>query len=405
MKNFQVLFFVLVLLFISGCTNKDFAETKNYYVSCEQGDKTACSRYLFLSTYDVLIKESFESNIDKQDFSYWKKRYLNVINNDEDAYVAIKSMVESLDDPYTIFLTPDEFADQNMSIDAKVKGIGVVIGSIDGKIVVIEVMDESPAKKSGLETGDVIIGIDGKSTSGFDTRTAASLIRGEENTTVSIKIMRDKKVLNFNILRKEIKLRAVKAKMLDDDILYLKINTFMSNKTSGELLYEVRSHKNAKKIIIDLRNNHGGLLQNAIQIANLFLKKGKIVSVVKKNEPPQIITADKILKSVDVPMVVLVNGSSASASEILAGALKENDRAVLVGEKTYGKGLVQRVVELPSGAGINVTIAKYLTPNGNDINKKGIEPNFEIKNPKRNKVDAEDLQLQKAIEIVNSILY
>ena len=402
MKNFKILFFLFLFLLISGCTNNS-ADTMSYYALCEQGDKSACSKYLFLTTYDVLMKESFESNINKQDFSYWKKRYLDVINSDEDAYIAIKSMVESLDDPYTIFLTPDEFAEQNMSIDAKVKGIGVVIGNIDGKIVVIEVMDESPAKKAGLEAGDVIIEINGNSTSGFDTRAAANLIRGEENTTVSIKVLRDKKTYKFNILRKEIKLKAVNAKMLKDDILYVKINTFMSNKTSGELLYEVRSHKEAKKIIIDLRNNHGGLLQNAIQIANLFLKQGKIVSIVKKNEPQQIILADKLLKSVDVPLVVLVNGSSASASEILAGALKENDRAVLVGEKTYGKGLVQKVVELPMGAGINVTIAKYLTPKGNDINKKGIDPSFEIKNPKNVITERDDLQLKKAIEIVNSI--
>ena len=403
MKKFQILFFLLILLFISGCTSKDFEETENFHSACNQGDKAACSKYLFLTTYDVLKKESFGTNIDKQDFSYWKKRYLNVIQNNEDAYVAINTMVESLDDPYTHFLNPDDFDDQNFKIEAKLTGIGVVIGSIDGKIVIIEVMEESPAKKSGLESGDIIIEINGNSTSGFDTRAAANLIRGKENTTASIKVLRDKKILKFNIVRKEIKLKAVTSKMLDGDILYLKINTFMSNKTSGEMIYEVRSHKNAKKIIIDLRNNNGGLLQNAIQIANLFIKNGKIVSVVKKNEPKQTILASKLLKTVDVPMVVLVNGSSASASEILAAALKENDRAVLVGEKTFGKGLVQRVVELPMGTGINVTIAKYLTPKDNDINKKGIEPSFEIKNPKKVTNDAEDLQLQKAVEIVNSI--
>ncbi len=404
MKKFQVLFLLILILFVSGCTNKDLIETKNYQIACEQqGDKSTCSKYLFLTTYDVLKKYSFESNIDKQDFSYWKKRYLEQINNEDDAYLAINSMVESLDDPYTIFKNPFEYAEQNMAMDAKLKGIGVVIGIVDGKIVIVEVMDDSPAKQSGLEVGDIITEINGNSTSGFDTKAAADLIRGEENTTVFLKVLRDKKTLKFNIVRKEIKLKAVTSKMLDGDILYLKINTFMSNKTSGELLYEVRSHKDAKKIIIDIRNNGGGLLQNAVQISSLFLKNGKVVSVVNKNAPKQVFMANKLLKTVDTPIVVLVNGYSASASEIFAAALKENDRAVLVGEKTFGKGVVQRVVPLPMETCINVTIAKYLTPKNNDIHKKGIEPNLEIKNPKKVTNDKEDLQLQKAIEVVNSI--
>ena len=383
MKKFQILCFILILLFVSGCTNKELNETKNYQISCENGNKTACSQYLFLTAYDVLKKYSFESNIDKQDFSYWKKRYLEQINNEEDAYLAINSMVESLDDPYTVFMNPTEFAEQNMAMNAKLKGIGIVIGVIDRKIFINEVMENSPAKQAGLIAGDIITEIDGNSTDGFDIKAVANLIRGEENTTVSLKVLRDNKTLKFNIVRKEIKLKAVSSKMIDDNILYVKINNFMSNKASGEFIYEIGSHRDAKKIIIDIRNNGGGLLQNAVQISSLFLKNGKVVSVVNKNEPKQVFMANKLLKTVDMPTVVLVNGYSASASEIFAAALKENDRAVLVGEKTFGKGVVQRVVPLPMETCINVTIAKYLTPKDNDIHKKGIEPNLEIKNPEK----------------------
>ncbi len=404
MKKFFILIF-LFLFFVSGCQKQDVIDVSQYKLKCLQKDEVACARYLFLESWQNVLKESYTTNIDKQNWDYWKERYIDQIQSKEDAFIAIETMLASLDDPYTRFLTPDELEDQNMNISAQLSGIGVVISSSDGKITVEDIIESSPAQSNDLRIGDIIMKVDNESISGFDIKKVADMIRGKVGTKVKLLILRDDKIIEKEITRAKINIVAVKYTMLGD-IAYIRISTFMSQAASAEFVNALQATKDARAMIIDLRGNQGGLLQNATFIANLLLKKGVIVCVVKKGYTESI-NVQTAGVHIDTPIVVLTNGFTASAAEILAAALQENDRALLVGEKTYGKGLIQRIVPLPLNTAVNVTIAKYLTPKGHDINKNGIKPDYEIKltaddikacSAKR--IVCEDSQVKKAIELL-----
>lgn len=400
MKKF-IAFIFITMIFLTGCQKNEIANITQYKLKCLQNDQISCARYLFLQSWQEVKNESYTTNLEKQDWNYWKHRYLDKIKNIEDAYVAIDTMLLSLDDPYTRFLTPEELEDQNMNISAQLSGIGVVISSANGKITVEDVIEDSPAAKAGLKIGDIILKIDGVSISGYDIRKVATMIRGPIGTKVKIILLRNEKTITEEISRAKITIKAVEYKVLANNIAYIKISTFMSKAASAEFLNALQNTKNCRAMIIDLRGNQGGLLQNATFIANILLKDGKIVSILKKNNQTETIKVQPAGLHIDKPMVVLTNGLSASAGEILAAALQENGRALLVGEKTYGKGLIQKIVPLPMNTAMNVTIAKYLTPQGHDINKNGIKPNFEVNLSQEDIVNGRDIQLNKAIELLN----
>lgn len=359
---------------------------------------------VFLEAWFNLKKEFLDTSMNHQQWDKWKNRYIDVIQDKADAYVAIDSMIESLDDPYTRFLSPSEFADQTRGIDAKLQGIGVHIGSVSGKITIVDVIDNTPAKEAGLKAGDIILKVNSVPTEGVSLDKIADKIRGKAGTKVVLTIKRENQVLTKEVIRREIKIKNVEYKMLDSNIAYIRISSFLSQDTSKEMLEALAKTKNSKGIIVDVRGNFGGLLQNAVIISNMFISKGNIVSIVDRSGAKEVISAEPYIKITDKPMVVLINQASASASEILSGALKDNNRAVLVGETTYGKGLVQRIIELSDGSGMNVTIAKYLTPKGTDINKKGIEPNYKVSYEGNGLGDDKDPQLNKAKEILKKKL-
>ena len=403
MRRNIFLLLLFSIFFLSACRGTEYADLRKYRAQCNKGIEASCAKYLFTESWIDIKEESFTTNLDKQDWNYWRERYLDKLQNIDDAYVAIETMLSSLDDPYTRFLTPEELADQNMNIAAELSGIGVVIYSDNGKIKIEDVIEESPAYNSGLQIGDIVIKIDGMSVSGFDIRKIADMIRGQKGTQVELLILRNDKMITKKITRDKIKIKSVKFKMLDNNIGYIKLSTFMSQSAATEFMEALINinAQGAKSLIIDLRGNQGGLLDNATYIANLLLKEGNIVSIHQKGDKVQTIKVQHIGKNFDMPMIVLTNGLCASAGEILAAALQENSKAKLVGEKTYGKGLIQRITPLPLNTAMNVTIAKYLTPNGNDINKNGIKPDYEIKMTVDDLKSGKDPQLDKAVEILN----
>ena len=214
--------------------------------------------------------------------------------------------------------------------------------------------------------------------------------------------MRDGKKLTKTLKRKEIKIKSVKSSILDNHIGYIQILSFMSGSTPNEFVEALENTKNTDALILDLRGNTGGLLDNAVFIADIFIKSGTIVDIIYRDGYKKSIKAQDEMIPLDKPIVVLVNGASASASEILSGALKDYHRATLVGRKTFGKGLVQKVVPLPNRTGVNITIARYLTPKGTDINELGIKPDVEIGNDFDILIDSKhDIQLEKAKDILN----
>ena len=349
------------------------------------------SQRLFDNVWEEIQDNYYDQDLNKQDWYRWKARYHGKIKNDDDARVAIDTMLASLDDPYSRFMSKDEYSDQNNSIKSKITGIGVNISSVSGKINIINVIEGSPAQSANILPDDIIIAVDGKEINGMSITDVANLVRGPENSTVELTVMRNNDKLVKKIVRKEIKIKTVKSSV-DKNIGYIKINTFIGSSTPNEFLEALEKTKNTEGLILDLRGNTGGLLPNAVFIANLFIKEGRLVSIVGRKGYKYDITAQNNGEIIDKPLAVLVDGTSASASEILSGALKDYHKAKLIGTRTYGKGMVQKIIPLPNETGLNLTIAKYLTPNGTDINKKGIEPDINISftiNDLKNKNDAQ----------------
>ena len=338
----------------------------------------------------------------------WRHKYDQHLLTNEDAYVAINTMVASLNDPYTRFLDPKEFAEESNSISGSLKGIGIQIGMKDGKLTVIAPIEDTPAEKAGLLAGDEILEINGKSTKSITVDKAAEQIRGPEGTTVNLLIKRENQEPKlYAVQRAKIELKSISQKVPDtikipDDICYIRLSSFISRNAAAEFKNIVDANYYKKGFIIDLRSNPGGLLSNAIAISDMFLDNGIIVSTIDRDNYK---TSDKARPGVITrrPMVILINKGSASASEIFSGAMKDHGRAVIVGEQSFGKGLVQEIDKLPGGAGINITIQKYLTPNGTDIHKKGITPDVVVKLTDEDIKNKNDVQLKTAIEVLQKL--
>lgn len=363
---------------------------------------------LYDNVWRLINTKYVDQTDNQQDWNAWRHKYDKYIQTDEDSYVAIGTMLASLNDPYTKFLDPKDFAEETSSIKGSLKGIGIQIATKDGKLVVIAPIEDSPAEKAGLLAEDEILEINGVSTKGITIDKAADKIRGEEGTTVNLLVKRKDVVKNYSIVRKEIELKAVSTKIpndvkLSNDIGYIRLSSFISKNAGAEFESILSQQKDKKGYIIDLRSNPGGLLTNALYIANLLLPRGIIVSTVDRDgyKETQRVYGRPITNK---PLVVLINKGSASASEILSGALKDNKRAVLVGETSFGKGLVQEINRLPNNAGVNITIQKYLTPNGTDINKKGIDPDIEVKLTEDDVKNKDDKQLKRANEVLQDLI-
>ena len=362
------------------------------------------SQRLFDYTWQLVKNEYYDPNFNDQYWLRWKRHYSGKIKTPDDAKVAIDTMLASLDDPYSRFLTKEDFAEQNSSITSKFSGIGVNIINDAGKIKVLNVLENTPAQFADIKVGDILISVDDRKVSGMSLAEVSNLVKGPINTFVYINILRNDELIKKKIIRKEITIKTVKSSVLDD-IGYIQITSFISNSTPNEFLEALENTDETKGLIIDLRGNTGGLLPNAVFISNLFLENGsKIVSIVGRNGYHYDVLAQDNNVYIQKPVVLLIDGSSASASEILSGALKDYHKAKLVGTKTYGKGMVQKIISMPNETGINLTVAKYLTPSGKDINKQGIEPditeNFSLEDYEKKR----DTQLEKAKDVLESLI-
>ena len=363
---------------------------------------------LYDNVWRLINSKYVDQTNNEQDWSKWRHKYDNVIKTDQDAYVAIETMVASLNDPYTKFLDPKEFQEETSSIKGSLKGIGIQIGVKDGKLMVIAPIEDTQAEKAGLLADDEILSIDGKSTKGITVDKAAEQIRGEEGTQVTLVIKRkDQEPKSYTITRAEIEIKSVSQKIPDnikmpDDICYIRLSSFISRNASKEFAQIVNNSTDKKSFIVDLRSNPGGLLSNAIYISDMFLNGGAIVSTVDRDGYKETQKASKGVLTTK-PVVILVDKGSASASEIFSGAMKDNKRAVIVGTQSFGKGLVQEINKLPNNSGINITIQKYLTPNGTDIHKKGITPDILVELSDEDIKTKNDVQLKKAIEVAQEL--
>ncbi|MEM7725914.1 MAG: carboxyl-terminal processing protease CtpC [Cyanobacteria bacterium P01_A01_bin.45] len=366
--------------------------------------------------WQIVYRQYVDGTFNQVDWKAARKEYLNKsYSNQEEAYKSIRKMLEPLKDPYTRFMDPEEFKNMQVDTSGELTGVGIQITQDEKskKLIVISPIEDTPAAKAGILAKDIITKIDGKSTKGMDTNEAVSLIRGEQGSSVTLTISRNGREQDFVIKRAKIEIHPVKFSKKQSsagNIGYIRLNQFSANaaKEMSEAIRKLESEK-VSGYILDLRSNPGGLLFASIEIGRMWMNEGTIVSTVARSGPREKEVANGRALT-DKPLVILVDGGSASASEILSGALQDNKRAKLVGTKTFGKGLVQSVRPLSGGAGLAVTIAKYLTPSGRDINKTGIEPDIEVKlddntrqelSKDRTKIGTlSDTQYKKALEIL-----
>lgn len=360
-----------------------------------------------------------ESNISSSEISLVKtlegfkamleQKYIGEVDEEKLVEGAIKGYIEGLGDPYTEYLTKEEMEEFTEETNSEYVGIGVYVANntADNTILVVGVMNSSPALEAGMQPGDIIEKIDGVSYTGEQLNEATKILKGKEGTTAKVTVIREGKEIDLTVTRKKITVEHVASEMLDDKIAYIQIDSFDSG-VATSFKEQITKLKNdgAKGIIIDLRSNGGGIVDEATGIADLFLKKDETILITKSKDEEEEITKSKTAPIItDIPVVVLVNEGTASASEILAGALKDNYGATIVGKTTYGKGVIQTLYNLTDGSGLKITTDEYYTPNHSKINKVGITPNVEVDltkdaNGKYETSMDKDAQLLKAIETV-----
>jgi carboxyl-terminal processing protease len=310
-----------------------------------------------------------------------KKNYVEEVDNDTLIDGAIKGMLTNLD-PHSSYLTPDMFREMQIDTRGEFGGLGIQIGIKDGVLTIIAPIEDTPAYRAGVKAGDKIIKIEGESTKDMSLQDAVSKLRGKKGTPVTITVFREgiKENIDFTIVRDIIQLKSIKSKVIDNDIGYIKLTQF-HEKSADELADSLQQLEGSRihALILDLRNNPGGLLNVSIDVAGQFLPKKKLVVYTKDRQGKKVeYKTHSRYKHYDYPMFVLVNEGSASASEIVAGALRDWNRAVLLGTKTFGKGSVQTVIPLSDGSGLRLTTAKYYTPNDKSIQATGITPDIVV---------------------------
>lgn len=414
----SILRFILVAL-ISGLIGYQIGVSKISYEWKQYKPKVSIESRNPPTSLRTLDFSLFWSVWERIENSYYDKTVLDpqkLLNG------AISGMVQSLGDPYTVFLPPTQNNDFKEGLSGQFQGIGAELGIRDKQIIVIAPLDGTPAQKSGIKAGDAILKVDGKDTSGWTLSQAVEKIRGPKGTDVVLNIIRkdEEKPKDIKITRDTITVKSVtgwiksiksitgitsttgiKGKE-DFEVGYIRLSQF-GDKTNQEWLtlvndleLKIKDNPRFKGIVLDLRNNPGGYLTDANFIASEFIKDGTVVIQDKGNNETSTLSVSRKGLFTEIPLVVLINKGSASASEIVAGALRDHKRAKLVGETSFGKGTIQQAEDLGNGAGLHVTIAKWLTPNGTWVHEKGLEPDIKVSPDEKD--SSRDLALEKAVE-------
>lgn len=355
------------------------------------GNYMASKGIFLVKTSDDVKKTAVErNNIDKYSSLFLVrdtliKKFDGEIDDDKLLEGAIKGMTNALEDPYTVFMNSDEFEKLMNQTNGSMTGIGVTVAPLDNKITIISVMKDSPAERAGLSEMDVIEKIDDTEYTGEDLNEAISVITSSGSNGVKLTIKRgEKEPFDINVAPEEVKISVIDGEMFDSEIGYIRIKSFMNENTAEDFKSEILRLKDLgmKGLIIDLRENPGGLLSQAVGVASQFIPKGKIITytVDKYDNRNESLSIGGIAEG--MPLVLLVNSNSASASEVVTGALRDYGDAIIVGNTTFGKGIVQQPLKFNNGiGGLRVTVSKYYTPSGENIHKIGIKPDYEVSTP------------------------
>ncbi len=341
--------------------------------------------------------------------NFIEKNYLGTMDEDAMLESAIKGYVAGLDDDYSEYITKEEMEEYMQDARGNYVGVGIYItnNTKTNQIVVLMPIKGSPAEAAGIKSGDVITKVDGTEYNGEQLSEASKALKSEAGTIAKIEVLRnDTEKLEFEVERKNIKVSHIEAKVLENDIGYMKVSTFDEGcYAEFKENWEKLSSQNVKSLIIDLRNNGGGIVDEALNMADMMVEKDKTLLITASKNAEEKINKAEQEKTINVPIVILVNEGTASSSEILSAAVRENNENVkIIGTKTYGKGVIQTIFNLSDGSGIKLTTSEYYTPNHNTINKEGIAPDIEVELPEDENIytvsEKNDTQLQKAIEVL-----
>lgn len=375
---------------------------------------TAFATYQYLRNNVLAIRKGNNTSFEGLEYTLsqfrteLENKYIGEINDEELIDGALKGYVNALGDPYTTYYTKEEMKEIMEETNGNFVGIGIYMTENikENVIMVIKPIENSPAEKAGILPGDIITKINDIEYTGDKLEEASNKIRGEEGTKVKLEIYRNGETKEFEITRKKVVISHITTKVLEDNIGYIAISDFDGDCANEfKTKYKELEKKGITKLIIDIRNNGGGIVDKSLEIANTMIEKGSTLLITKDKKNNEDITKATENPIINMPVVVLTNEYSASASEILAGALKDNNKATLVGTKTYGKGIIQELNKLSDGSGLKVTVSEYYTPNHTAINKIGITPDVEVElsdeaKKQLNLEEKDDNQLQKAIEIL-----
>ena len=372
--------------------------------------------YIVIIFFFFFLNKSFSTNNTKiyekidlfsEVLNKVNNEYVDEIDQSEIMDAAIDGVLQSLD-PYSSYMSPEMLLNMQTETSGEFGGLGIEVGMEAGVVKVITPIDDTPASKAGLKAGDYIVKINDIQVQGKSLSEAVELMRGKVGTDIEITVRRKgvKKALIFNITREIIKIQSVKSEVFEDTVGYLRLNAFNENssKQIKKRINEIKKNKKVSSYILDLRNNPGGLLSQAIEISDFFLNEGEIVSTKSRNKSEN---RKFFAKNGDIidgkNLIVLINYGSASASEIVAGALKDHKRAIVIGEKSYGKGSVQSIIPLKNAGAIRLTISKYFLPSGESISEVGVIPDIEIEEETEDfKINSEsDNQLKFALKLLN----
>ncbi len=394
-KVYKTVMIIIITAFITF-----LATSAGIYAYIQKGD----GKLLLLNTSET---QDIETELSKYR-SIIDKHYLGEVNDEDLLEGAIRGYIDGLGDPYTEYISKEEMQEYMEDTLGNYVGIGIYMIKDEktNRVKVLSPIKNSPAETAGIQPGDLIIAVNGKEYTGDEMTQMSNDIKGEEGTEVILTILRNNESLEIKVKREKIKVNPVESKVLENNIGYIAFTSF--DETTAEDFkskFEELQKQNIKSLIIDLRNNGGGLVDQAVDIAGYVLDKDSVVLYEVDKNGNEVVEKTTTAPIIDMPIIILTNENTASASEILAGALKDFGKAKTVGIKTYGKGVIQEILSVKDGSGIKITTSEYQTPNRNKINKIGIEPDEKVELPNDvtsvlNVPEDKDTQLQKAIEML-----
>ena len=392
-KTYKIIMAVIITALVTALATTVIVY--NYFVKTDTGKQEVLSKIVTTSDNSLTTKIKYIR-------TYLDTKYVGTIDEEKVEEGALQGYVNGLGDQYTQYLTQDEYESLLISVNGDYVGIGIYMAqNIDKDIVIVAPIEGSPAEEAKLKTGDIIEKVNGEECHGVDSSVVASKIKGEAGTTVELEILRDNETFTVQVERRKIEIKYMDSKVLENNIGYLQILSFDTD-CSVEFKNQLDSllNKGIKSLIIDLRGNGGGVVQDTITMAETFIPKDNIIMKTYDKNGKETIIKSENSNPEKLNMVVLVDENSASASEIFTAAMKDNNVATIIGTTTYGKGCMQELDPLTIGGALKITIQEFRTPNGDVINNVGIKPNIEVKNDEDSDVD---LQLQKAIEYLKNM--